>query len=157
VTNFNNRTLAREYAFKFLYRLQLGEFEALKDNLQGPHAQEELNITLQEFDKSYTEADDEHPNNQPTPDTKSFATNLIKGVLTNEESIKTSISDKLIKRTLKNIEKVDLTILILGSYELLFEKETPKSVVINEAVNLAKKFGMEESSGFVNGILDKVQ
>ncbi len=157
MANFNNRTLAREYAFKFLYRLQLGEFEALKDSLNGPEAEFELNTSLSEFDKSYTEADEEHPNNQPTPDTKTFATKLIKGVLANEGSIKDSLSNKLIKRSIANLEKVDLTILLLGGYELKFEKETPKSVVINEAINLAKKFGMEESSGFVNGVLDKVE
>ena len=51
--------------------------------------------------------------------------------------------------------KVDLTILRLALYEMLFDDEVPVSVAINEAVELAKKFGQTESPAFVNGILAK--
>ena len=49
--------------------------------------------------------------------------------------------------------KVDLTILRLAVYEIAFDDEVPTGVAINEAVELAKKFGQDASSGFVNGIL----
>ena len=51
--------------------------------------------------------------------------------------------------------KVDLTILRLAVYEIAFDEDVPAGVAINEAVELAKRFGQEESSGFVNGVLAK--
>lgn len=52
--------------------------------------------------------------------------------------------------------KVDLTILRLASYEVLFDEDVPGKVAINEAVELAKKFGGDESPAFINGVLGKV-
>ena len=52
--------------------------------------------------------------------------------------------------------KVDLTIIRLATFELLYDDEIPNPVAINEAVELAKKFGTDDSSSFVNGILGKV-
>jgi N utilization substance protein B len=52
--------------------------------------------------------------------------------------------------------KIDLCIIRLAVYELVFRPEIPKSVTINEAIEIAKKFGSEESPAFVNGILDEV-
>ena len=51
--------------------------------------------------------------------------------------------------------KVDLTIIRLAVYEILFDEEVPVGVAINEAVELAKKFGQDGSAGFVNGVLAK--
>ena len=51
--------------------------------------------------------------------------------------------------------KVDLTVIRLAVYEILFDEEIPTGVAINEAVELAKKFGQDESAGFVNGVLAK--
>ncbi len=53
------------------------------------------------------------------------------------------------------MSKVDLTILRLAVYEIKYDDSVPASVAINEAVELAKKFGQDASSGFVNGILAK--
>lgn len=52
--------------------------------------------------------------------------------------------------------KVDLTILRLASYEVLFDEDVPDKVAINEAVELAKKFGGDDSPSFINGVLGKV-
>ncbi len=57
----------------------------------------------------------------------------------------------------ERMSRTDLTILRLGMYELLYDDSIPPRVAINEAVLLAKKFGGEDSSSFVNGILGKVQ
>ena len=57
--------------------------------------------------------------------------------------------------TTQRMGKVDLTILRLAVYEIVFDDDVPTGVAINEAVELAKKFGQEESSGFVNGVLAK--
>ena len=51
--------------------------------------------------------------------------------------------------------KVDLTIIRLAVYEMKYDESVPQGVAINEAVELAKKFGLDESSGFVNGVLAK--
>lgn len=51
--------------------------------------------------------------------------------------------------------KVDVTLLRLGVYEILFDKDVPDSVAINEAVELAKKYGQDNSSAFVNAVLAK--
>lgn len=57
---------------------------------------------------------------------------------------------------LSRLSKVSLAVLRLGIYELLFEKDTPVGVTINEAVELAKKYGGEEDAPFVNGVLGAV-
>ncbi len=51
---------------------------------------------------------------------------------------------------------IDRNILRIAVYELLFSKDVPAKVVINEAIEIAKKFGTEDSSSFINGILDKI-
>ncbi|MDO4331648.1 MAG: transcription antitermination factor NusB [Eubacteriales bacterium] len=68
--------------------------------------------------------------------------------------------DELINKTAKGwstdrMGKVDLTIIRLAVYEIRYDEEVPEGVAINEAVELAKKFGQDGSSGFVNGILAK--
>ncbi len=82
---------------------------------------------------------------------------LYKGVTQNIEDI-----DKIITRSatdwpIKNISKIDLVILRMGVFELEFKKDTPKNVVIDEAVELAKKFGNDSSSKFINGVLDNLE
>lgn len=57
--------------------------------------------------------------------------------------------------TTQRMGKVDLAILRLAVYEILFDDDVPSSVAINEAVELAKKFGQDESPSFVNGVLAK--
>ena len=57
----------------------------------------------------------------------------------------------------ERIAAVDRTILRLGTYELMKEGETPAAVVIDEAVELAKRFGEAESHAFVNGVLDAIR
>lgn len=56
----------------------------------------------------------------------------------------------------KRMGKVELTVLRLAAYEMLFDEEIPDSVAINEAVEIAKKYGQETSGGFVNAILAKI-
>lgn len=87
--------------------------------------------------------------------TRVFANKLFEGAA--EEAI---TLDELITKHAENwrferLSSIDRAILRLGIYELLFA-DTPGKVVLNEAVDLAKKFSSEEASGFVNGILDAV-
>ena len=92
-----------------------------------------------------------------TPKTREFAQRLVEGVSAQQPAI-----DPLIKKYAENWEMsrmaaIDRCILRLAAYELLHELETPINVIINEAVEIAKKFSTSESSKFVNGILDKIK
>ena len=71
------------------------------------------------------------------------------------DEIDTMINTRAKGWTTQRMGKVDLTILRLAVYEIIFDKDVPTSVAINEAVELAKRFGQDESSGFVNGVLAK--
>jgi len=89
-------------------------------------------------------------------ETQKFAAELVTGVSAERANI-----DALIERTSTNwkidrMARVDRNILRLAIYELLRLPDVPVRVTLNEAIELGKKFGSEESSGFVNGILDKI-
>jgi len=89
-------------------------------------------------------------------DTKVFSKKLVLGTKENLSEI-----DKTIKENLKNwnferINNVDKSILRLSIYELNFLKENPASVVINEAIELAKKYSEDDSAKFINGILGAI-
>jgi len=92
-----------------------------------------------------------------TPKTQEFAKNLADGALAGQSKI-----DSLIKKYAENwdiarMAAIDRCILRLAAYELLHELETPINVIINEAVEIAKKYSTGESGKFVNGILDKIK
>lgn len=80
----------------------------------------------------------------------------LKGVQENVEILDKNIEKYLKKWTLNRLAKVDLAILRLCSYEILFSDEVPNNVAINEGVELAKKYGDDKSPAFVNAILDKI-
>jgi len=87
---------------------------------------------------------------------KEFAKELVKTVVDNREEI-----DDLIPKYLKNwrydrILSIDRNILRLGVAELFFREDIPYKVTINEAIELAKKFGDKKSGSFVNGVLDSI-
>ncbi|MBI5575253.1 MAG: transcription antitermination factor NusB [Deltaproteobacteria bacterium] len=90
------------------------------------------------------------------PSDKGYYEETVKGVWTCREEI-----DALIRRAAENwrLERmtlVDRNILRLGAYEICRSADVPFVVAINEAVDLGKRFGSEESGGFINGILDKI-
>ena len=86
-------------------------------------------------------------------DDKSFIRNLVKGVIKDEKKLDKTLQPIAPEWPLDQIAKVDLCVLRLGAYELLYHKDVPPKVVINEAVELAKSFGGDNSSKFVNGVL----
>ena len=93
----------------------------------------------------------------PDDDTLLFAEKLVQGTIHNISEI-----DDIIKRYTKNwkfdrIETIDKTVLRMSIYSLLFQKDIPAPVTINEGIELAKIFGGENSGTFVNGILDTVR
>lgn len=71
------------------------------------------------------------------------------------EEIDTALNDRVKGWNTERMGKVDLTILRLAVYEILYDEEIPTGVAINEAVELAKKFGQDSSPAFINGVLAK--
>lgn len=88
---------------------------------------------------------------------RGFATKLVAGVLLNLIEIDELLTKYAHHWRLDRMSIIDRTILELAAYELLYLPETPATVVINEAVELAKDFGGPESPGFINGILDAMR
>jgi transcription antitermination protein NusB len=91
-----------------------------------------------------------------TDETRARAEALVRGTLLRAEEIDAAIVAVARNWRLDRMAAVDRSILRLGVYELLAEPQTPPAVVINEAVEMAKRFGEADSAAFVNGILDGV-
>jgi N utilization substance protein B len=85
-----------------------------------------------------------------------FAEELTTGVLDHRAELDNRIEQASKNWTLGRMSKVDLNILRLAVYELSFRTDIPTNVTINEAIEVAKKFGSEESPAFINGILDEI-
>ncbi|MBI3990524.1 MAG: transcription antitermination factor NusB [Candidatus Omnitrophica bacterium] len=87
---------------------------------------------------------------------RDFCNAITKGTVSNKELIDTLITRYAENWEIKRMAVVDRNILRLAAYELLFLEDVPPKVSINEAIELAKKFGDSESGRFVNGIIDKI-
>jgi N utilization substance protein B len=90
------------------------------------------------------------------PNTREFATRVFKGTLDNLEKIDEMIQQQAENWRLSRMAAVDRNIIRMAIYEFLHEDDTPKLVIIDEAIEIAKKFGTQKSSQFINGILDGV-
>jgi N utilization substance protein B len=89
-------------------------------------------------------------------DDKAFIEKLVRGVAKSEKELDTKLQPIAPEWPIDQIARVDRVVLHIGLYELEHEKDTPPKVVINEAVELAKAFGGENSSKFINGVLGTV-
>ena len=94
--------------------------------------------------------------NEATPEARAFAERLVAGVLEQKPELDALISQYATNWKISRMPIVDRNILRAGVYELLWMDDVPAKVTVNEAVELAKSFGDDEASKFVNGILDKV-
>jgi len=128
----DKRTRARELAMQGLYQL----------DVQGPDVLERL----AEF---FTE-------NDPHSSVRNLASEWTKGTWENLALCDKLISASTIKWQLSRLSIVDKSILRLAVYQLKFCHDIPPKVVINEAIELAKKFSTDKSPAFVNGVLDAV-
>ncbi|MBX3237912.1 MAG: transcription antitermination factor NusB [Nitrospiraceae bacterium] len=126
-----SRHQARERAIQILFQYDI-------------HGQPGL--WLQEFWKSYP-LDEEM---------KAFAERLVDGVLKHKPELDRLIGAQATNWKVSRMPIVDRNILRLGCFELLYLPEVPAKVTLNEAIELAKSFGDDEASKFVNGILDKL-
>ncbi len=94
---------------------------------------------------------------QPVSDRlRLFAEELVQGVLEQRPAIDAAIKARSKNWSLSRMPKVDLNIMRLATYELMFRGDIPKKVSINEAIEIARRFGDKDSPAFVNGILDEI-
>ncbi|MDA1060636.1 MAG: transcription antitermination factor NusB [bacterium] len=87
---------------------------------------------------------------------KDFAYETLKGVFDNRKKIVKIIEEHAPQWPIDKIARIDRAILEIGVYEIVFSKDVPPVVAINEAVEIAKQFGDESSHKFVNGVLSNV-
>ena len=128
------RTEAREEAFKLLYSLQLMKEEEIEEQIELYVNQNE--ITDQEAIK--------------------YINDIITGTNKENENLEKMISENIkTEWDINRISKIDLTLLKLGIYEIVYSK-LPYKVVINEVVELAKKYGDDSSKSFINGVLASI-
>ncbi len=89
-------------------------------------------------------------------DAVDFADDLVRGVIENRTLIDQKIHEKSKNWSIPRMARVDLNILRMATYELLLRNDIPKNVSINEAIEVAKKYGTGDSPAFINGILDEI-
>lgn len=129
-----NRTTMRELAFKLVYSLEIQKESDLEEQIQ-----------------TYIENND-ITNEQAIE----YIQSTVKGIVENKEDIENAIKANLKSNwKIERVSRVDLSILKLAVYEIKYTN-LPFKVVINEAVELAKKYGVDTSSKFVNGMLASI-
>jgi transcription antitermination protein NusB len=92
----------------------------------------------------------------PSDETASFARLLIQGTLENLESVDAAVRRHLEHWDFSRLSRVDLALLRVSAYCLLYQPDIPASVTIDEAVDIARSFGGADSWRFVNGVLDAI-
>jgi N utilization substance protein B len=127
------RTKARECAFQMLYQSEI--------------AGEPIARVVESFWQV----------RRSTERTRAMADRLATGAAARATEIDAAIAEAATHWRLERIAPVDRTILRLGTYELLGEPQTPAAVVLDEAVEMAKRFGEGDSPAFVNGVLDAIR
>jgi len=127
------RTKARECAFQMLYQWEITD---------AP-----METVVESFWRV----------RRSTPATRAMADRLATGAAARIAELDTAIGAAASNWRLDRIAPVDRTILRLGAFELLGEPETPAAVVLDEAVEMAKRFGEADSPAFVNGVLDAIR
>ena len=125
-----NRTLAREVAMKILFARSLGGEDTWEEVLEQSQARDEL-----------------------SDEDKTFLENEVFGVERHREELDGLIDGYAKGWNLNRLAKVDLTLLRMGLFELLYLPEVPVGAAINEAVELSKRYGEDKSYSFINGIL----
>ncbi|MCI9354186.1 MAG: transcription antitermination factor NusB [Firmicutes bacterium] len=130
-----NRREARKNAFYLIFQI-------------GFHQTEELEQMKELF---FEQKEQEIPKEQ-----REFILKEVEGTKAHLLEIDEIITKKSKKWKKERISKVDIAILRLAIYEIYFSEEVPNSVAINEAVELAKEFGTEQSPAFINGILGSI-
>ncbi|HAZ09862.1 MAG: transcription antitermination factor NusB [Candidatus Omnitrophota bacterium] len=129
------RTFARECALKILYRIEISK--------------ESVASSLKDFWSKSAESIDKESHD--------FAETLVKGACENIKTIDEIISKYTENWNISRMAVIDRNVMRMSIYEMLYRDDIPPNVSINEAIELAKKYGDIDSGKFVNGILDKIK
>lgn len=135
---------AREFCLQFLYHYQLPAFKDQKKDMDST----EIFQRMQEFKQTLgidlnTEA-------------QAYVATLVKGILKTYDELEEILVKYLKNWKLSRISKIEHTIFMMAIYELKYQPEVPGKVVINEAIELGKKYSTKEAGSFLNGILDNI-
>ena len=144
----SNRRDAREFCLQFLYHFQLPIFQDAKMSLSKETETSVLFERIHEFKQTL--------DLKISADQEAFVMSIVRGILKNIDPLEEIVTKYLKNWKLSRLSKIEHTLLIMATYELLFSKEVPEKVVINEALELSKKYSSKESSSFINGILDAI-
>ncbi|WP_239613867.1 transcription antitermination factor NusB [Cohnella mopanensis] len=136
------RRLAREIVVQSLYQIEMN----------GVTGDEAVDIVMEEARQDNEIGTDV----AELASINTFTRELVQGVKEKQEVIDQSLVIYLTGWQVDRLSRVDRQILRLAVYELMFRKEVPAKVVINEAIELAKHFGLEENGKFVNGVLGRM-
>lgn len=129
-----NRVKSREYLLQLAYQMEITSETAL----------ETFNSFMENEDISKDDLD------------LAYIKSGLLGIEENKEKLDSLIESQLVKWKLNRISKVNLSILRISTYEMLFVEDVPGKVSINEAIELCKKYSDNKSVSFINGVLDKV-
>ncbi len=139
-----DKSAAREYAFQFLYQF-------LSSGKWPTDGGKKLDAALADFERS---REGEGVAFLP-PGPKKFAEELIKGVCTHRSDLEEKLRPHM-QLGPEKTHKVDMGVLLTAAYELEHNPDTPAAVVINEAVDLVKRYGEARSGAFINAVLDSL-
>jgi N utilization substance protein B len=131
------RRRARETALQALYQVDVAGVPP-----------DEVEVALEAFFSLYAQDEDD--------ETRDFAAQIVRGCSAQLEVIDARIRDVSRHWRIERMARVDRNVMRLAIYELLSLPDVPKRVTLNEAVELAKRYGDENSASFVNGVLDKI-
>ena len=132
------RSEIREAVFLLLFRAEFNELKDMPEQMQ-----------------MFFDAEGDDLKVKVSDEEKEYIINRATSVMDRIKEIDEMIAEKATGWTVDRMGKVDLTIIRLAVFEIKFDPEIPLGVCINEAVELAKKYGREESGAFVNGVLAK--
>ena len=144
-----SRRLLRQSAFKIIFSFHFND-DDVEEILREISDESNIFLVQEEDGKQF-------PLHELNEKDKRFFYELVRGTLKNIENIDDIIKNNLKSWTMDRIAKVDLTILRMAIYELLYSEDVPHSVAINEAIELGKEFGTDESGSFINGVLGRIQ
>lgn len=140
----NTKREAREFCLQFLYHFQLPAFTELKKDTDSVALFERM----QEFKETL--------NIQLSSENQAYVATMVKGIIQEHETLDEMLTKYLKNWKLSRISKIEHTIFIMAIYELKNMPTVPGKVVINEAIELGKKYSTKESAAFLNGILDSI-
>lgn len=122
----------------------------------GEGGEETLQMVYDELRKDGVPGVDEIRPTEPGEADRAYISRILDGVLSHVTELDEKISVASVNWSLERIAKVDLTILRLATYEILYEDDVPGSVAINEAVELANRYSEPSSGRFINGVLGTI-